>query len=166
VNTPDSTGAGPSLRILQYVYFGLWSNDTSADVITEVLQTEPDATWARGSRVVDPPRPVSHKWAMECRDQDLDIGEQIRQVLARVRPIASRISQLVGEGDVVSRLSVVRYFDDEDGQPERIDTVEMEDGTQLVKLGGRHQLLGWYLDAADLELLVSLKSSLDVDEYN
>lgn len=86
-------------------------------------------------------------------------------MLARVRPIASRISELVDEGDVVS-LSVVRYFDDEGGQPERIETVEMEDGTQLVRLGGQHQLLGWYLDAADLELLVSMKSSLEVDEYS
>ena len=74
--------------------------------------------------------------------------------------------QLAGDGDVVARLSVVRYLDDEDGQPERIDTVEMEDGTKLVKLGGQHQLLGWYLDAADLELLVSLNCSLDVDEYS
>ena len=92
MSTPDSTGAGLSLRIRQYVYFGLWSNDTSADVITEMLKTVPDASWVRGSRTVDPPRPVSHKWAIECRDHDLDVGEQIRQVLARVRPIASRIS--------------------------------------------------------------------------
>ena len=166
MSTPDSTGADPGLRIRQYVYFGLWSNDTSAAVITEMLQTVPDASWVRGSRAVDPPRPASHKWAIECRDHDLDVGEQIRQVLARVRPIASRISQLTSDGGVVARLTVVRYFDDEDGQPERIDTVEMEDGTQLVKMSGQHQLLGWYLDAADLELLVSLNSTLDVDEYN
>jgi hypothetical protein len=166
VSTPDPTGAGPGLRILQYVYFGLWSTDTSAAVIGEVLQTAPDATWVRGSRTADPPRPVSHKWAIECRDHELDVGEQIRQVLARVRPIAPLIQQLVGKGDVVSRLSVVRYLDDEDGQPERIDAVEMEDGTPLVKLGGQHHLLGWYLEAADLELLVALNASLDVDEYN
>ncbi|RYY05649.1 MAG: DUF4279 domain-containing protein, partial [Alphaproteobacteria bacterium] len=66
MSTPGSTGAGPGLRIRQYVYFGLWSKDTSAVVITEMLQTVPDASWVRGSRAVDPPRPVSHKWAIEC----------------------------------------------------------------------------------------------------
>ena len=42
----------------------------------------------------------------------------------------------------------------------------MEDGTQLVKMTGQHQLLGWYLDHADPEMLVSLNIDLDVDEYN
>ena len=92
MSTPESTDNGLNLRILQYVYFGLWSNDISADAITEVLQMAPDASWVRGSRIADPPRPVSHKWAIECRDHDLDIGEQTKQVLARMRPIAPLIS--------------------------------------------------------------------------
>lgn len=166
MSTPESSGGGLDLRILQYVYFGLWSDDTSAEAITDVLQLAPDASWVRGSRIVDPPRPVSHKWAIECRDHDLTVGEQVKQVLARVRPIAPLIRELTSDGRVVARLSVVRYLDDEDGQPERIDTVVMPDGTQLVKMGGQHQLLGWCLDHAELELLVALNADLEVDEYN
>lgn len=162
----DSAGAGVSLRIRQYVYFGLWSTTTSAETITEILATTPDAALVRGSRIADPPRPVSHKWALECSADDLDVGGQIREVLARVRPLAERIRTLVEGEDVTSCLTVVRFLDDEDGQPERIDTVELEDGTQLTKMGGQHQLLGWYVDAADLELLASLHSGLDVDEYS
>lgn len=162
----DSTEAGVALRIRQYVYFGLRSETTSAETITEVLETSPNATRVRGSRITHPPRPVTHMWALGCRDNDLDVGDQIRDVLARVRPLAPRIKTLVEAGDVSSCLTIVRFLNDEDGQPERIDTVELEDGTQLTKMGGQHQLLGWYLDPADLELLASLQSGLDVDEYN
>ena len=84
-------------------------------------------------------------------------------MLTRVRPIADRIQPHTLTGDVSAALMIVRYFDDEAGEPERI---ELPDGQQLTKLAGQHQLLGWHIEQADLQLLALLHADLDVDEYN
>lgn len=154
------------MRIRQFVYFGLWSDTLTAAAITQILELSPDATSVRGSLHLDPPRPPHHRWALECRRTELRIDEQIAHVLTRVRPIADRIKPLTLTGDVTAALIIVRYFDDEAGEPERIDTIELPDGQPLTKLSGQHQLLGWHIEPADLQLLALLHADLDVDEYN
>jgi hypothetical protein len=154
------------MRIRQYVYFGLWSDELSADDLTTILGVAPDAVSVRGARRSDPPVPVSHLWALECRSDSLDVGEQIEQVLRRIRPLASGIEALVADGNVTAGLEIVRYFDDDEGQPERDDPSVLADGTTLVRLAGQHQLLGWSISADDLALLALLRAFVDVDEYN
>jgi hypothetical protein len=95
-----------------------------------------------------------------CRNSALPITDQIEQVAARVGPIRHAVRKLVEEHEVHAFLSVVRYFNDPDGDEERIDHVG-----DLVKLTGRHQLLGWHLSDDVLELLRDTRAVLDVDEY-
>lgn len=72
-------------------------------------------------------------------------------------------AELAGDGSAGdgAALRVVRFFGAEQGQEEQPAPY----GEQLVKLPGRHQLLGWTLSRRTLEFLVASGADLDVDEY-
>jgi hypothetical protein len=55
----------------------------------------------------------------------------------------------------------VRYFNDDDGEEES----PQPEGTDLIRLPGQHQLLGWHLDRRVLKFLHHTGAELDVDEY-
>ncbi|GAB3975617.1 hypothetical protein GCM10029978_060210 [Actinoallomurus acanthiterrae] len=155
------------MRVSQYAYFALSSTQMSATEITARLRVEPDEVTTRGSRIVDPPRPVAHTWRVVCRTARLTVDEQIARIVDRLFAHAERIGALAAEIDRMdgrpgaSKLQVVRIFEHPDGEEEE-DTNPVEG---LEKLAGQHQLLGWHLDARVLEFLRLTRAELDIDEY-
>ena len=152
------------MRVSQYVYLVVYSTSMAAAEVTGWLGVEPDEFMVRGSRMREPARPVSHQWKVVCRERGLTVDEQVAHLVKRLSPYADRIGDLVDElaqaGDGGCTLQVVRYFDDPDGEEERLDTV-----AGLTKLPGQHQLLGWHLDADVLDFLRRVRAELDIDEY-
>lgn len=155
------------MRIRQYAYFSLFSERFTAAQITARLLIEPDEVRVRGSRRIQPAVPVHHAWVVACREPGLSVDDQIGRIVTRLKPHTARIVQLLGEladdGDASAGagVSVVRYFNDDDGEGEQLSTPD----EVLQKLPGQHQLLGWHLDRDVLEFLVAVAASLDVDEY-
>jgi hypothetical protein len=152
------------MRMSQYVYFMLDSESMSSVEMADHLGMEPDEVRVRGSKQLHPVRPASHAWMIVCRTSGLDLDTLVATVLGRVAPAAPRVRELVDTNDVFATLQIVRYFDDENGQPEESVTVD-EDGHSWEKMPGQHQMLGWALEADVLGLLVSMRATIDVDEY-
>lgn len=151
------------MRLRQYVYFALKSEEVSAAEITASLGVEPDEVVVRGSRQTDRfVRPVCHIWKIVCREPNMTVDEQIDQVLGRLLPSADRIGELAAEPGraderpISSVLQVVRYFGDED-----------EDSTAQVEQESpeQHNLFGWHVGAEVLDFLRRTHAGLDVDEY-
>jgi hypothetical protein len=109
---------------------------------------------------------VHHSWKIECRTAGLRVDEQIEQVLGRIAPVAERVRDLAETDEVATRLQIVRLFDDDDGEEELFEGGIDEDGGLYERLAGQHQLLGWRLTSDQLSLLVSVRASIDSDEYN
>jgi hypothetical protein len=149
------------MKIEQYAYFGLSSEVLTAEAIAACLGLAPDKTQTRGSRSVDPPRPIRHTWELGSYERGLDISAHVAVVLRRLEPARDEIRALVREGDVQAWLQLVRYFGAADGEEEIID--ETPEG--LVKLSGQHQLLGWHLHRDVLAFLHDVGAEIDADEY-
>jgi len=155
------------MRVRQYVYFSLRSDYIPADEITARLGMEADEIRVKASKRVNPPLPRCHAWNVVCRDGGLTVDEQIDRVIDRLQPLTDQIAALAREIDAsegesaAATLQVVRYLNDDDGEEES----PQPDGTDLVRLPGQHQLLGWYLDRRILEFLHHTGAELDVDEY-
>jgi Domain of unknown function (DUF4279) len=149
------------VNIKQYAYFGISSEVLTAETIAARIGLAPDKTQTRGSRLVDPLRPMRHKWEIGSYERGLDISAHVAVVLARLEPARDEIRVLVREGDVQAWLQLVRDFDAADGEEEIVD--ETPDG--LVKLSGQHQLLGWHLSRDTLAFLHDIGAELDADEY-
>jgi hypothetical protein len=154
------------MRIRQHVAFVVSSTTITAASVATRVGLAPDAATVRGAKRAAPPAPIQHSWRLECREPGRTIDEQIGLVLARVRPIAGRLRELLNNTDAAATLQVVRYFNDDEGEEEILSVTEAPDGTLLTKLPGQHQLLGWHLEPEALDLLCSLRVSLDVDEYD
>jgi hypothetical protein len=148
------------VSLIQYVYFALSSERTTADEITRLLGIEPDETTVKASRSTSPvPVPSRHHWQIVCRDRGLRVDEQITRVVGRLQPHTQAIAQLArrltteeGHGSAV--LQIVRYFNDTD--PEET----------LPSPADRANLFGWHLDRDVLEFLTATGADLDVDEYD
>jgi hypothetical protein len=155
------------MRISQYVYFGLFSRLMTAEQMTARLGCEPDEVVVRGSRRPDIPLPAVHRWKVVCRQQGLQVNEQIDQVMRRLQPFRAKIIDLahdLAHNEDKSRgaaLVVVRYFNDEDGEEEILSPPD----AQRQKIPGQHQLLGWTLDRDIFEFLLATGAYLDIDEY-
>ncbi|WP_230519593.1 hypothetical protein [Salinispora arenicola] len=63
------------------------------------------------------------------------------QGLATTHEVVREIDASEGEG-ITGTLQVVRYFNDDGGEGES----PQPNGTDLVRLPGQHQRLGWHLD--------------------
>lgn len=153
------------MRLHQYVYFALKSEEVSASEMTAWLGIEPDEVVMRGSRQTDPVVPVCHIWKVVCRKPHMTVDEQIDHVLDRLLPAADRIGELVaGPGRVDQRpissvLQVVRVFEHSDDEDE--DSIIPID----QKSPGQRNLFGWHVDARVLDFLRRTHAELDVDEY-
>ena len=158
------------MRILQHASFAIFSDQVTASDVTARLGVEPDEFMVRGSRSSDPEIPRRHMWKIRCDQPGKSVDEQIAVVMGRLTPHQEAITQLLrsidkegpGCGGV---LRVVRYFDDEDGAEESPRSVVLEDGEELERLPGQHQLLGWHLDSDVISFLHAVGADLDVDEY-
>jgi hypothetical protein len=97
----------------------------------------------------------------------LSVDEQIARVLDRLMPDREAIARLsaelmAGDGEHGgARLSVVRYFDAEDGEEEQLSAPN----DPLQKLPGQDQLLGWVLKPEVMRFLLETGACVDVDEY-
>ncbi|MEV0460312.1 DUF4279 domain-containing protein [Catellatospora methionotrophica] len=151
------------MRVNQYVYFALRSEQVSAEQMTAILGIEPDEVGVRGSRQTEPVRPVCHSWKVVCREPFLTVDEQVDRVLARLLPTADRIGALVAgsgeaeESQIASVLEVVRYFEPAEDDESEILLVD--------RTPEQRNLFGWHLDARVLDFLVRTHAGLDVDEY-
>ena len=153
------------MLVNQYVYFALFSRDTSAAEITAILGLEPDETRVRGSRMPEPDAiPVFHCWKVVCREPGLRVDEQVARILERLAPHTEAIAALARRLDAEDRqgsgaaLEIVRHFNDEAG---RKDHPLRRDAQ-----AGAPDLLGWHLSREVLEFLHATGAVLDVDEYD
>lgn len=153
------------MRIRQYVYFRLASEEIEAAEITQSLGVVPDRVLVRGTKRANPPAPATHSWELHCDLPGRTVDDQIEQVLSRVRPVAEAIRELSATTDIVAVLQIVRDLDAEDGQEDSADEPRLADGEVLTKLAGQHHLLGWHLDAETLTFLASVGADIDCDEY-
>ena len=152
------------MQIRQYVYFSIGSETITADEMTNWLGLQPDRATVRGSKRTEPTLiPIWHGWRIYAAEHNAAVGDQIDQVIDRLRPYQDAIRALVTDlgssGGAV--LQVVRHFNDPEGEEEHPKTFG-----QLQKLPGQHQLLGWHLDRDTLAFLLAIGASLDVDEYD
>jgi len=158
------------VRVKQRVYFALRSKTIAAAEITAKLGIEPDDFKVMGSRLTNPPRPMTHKWSVGCDDAGLRVDEQLEITIARLLPQQAEITRLAQkfflEGDACGAfMSVVRDFAEEDGEEESETVVELDNGMKLEKLSGQHQLLSWHMTHDTMRFLLSVGSKFDVDEY-
>jgi hypothetical protein len=154
------------MRMSQHVYFTIRSETVTAADVTAALGNEPDRIEVRGSKQTNPrPRPFSHSWSLGCANTSQPLDDQVASVLERIAPVASAVGRLVDEQNVVAKLVFVRYFNDEDGEDESLDSTTTLDGLNFEKLEGQHQLLGWALDVEQIALLARMRASIDADEY-
>lgn len=109
----------------------------TAEVITGRLGVQPDETSVRGTRRAEPPVPTRHHWSIHCRERGLCVDEQVTVLLDRIEPVRPRILDLIGEGEVFARLQIVRYFDDDLGEEETLDSFVIPDGGIAEKLPGQ-----------------------------
>jgi hypothetical protein len=150
------------MKIRQHAYFAISSEALKASEITRRVGLAPDQATLRASRMQDPPRPRFHIWEVRCDEPGLPVDAQIDRVIKRLLPVRAAVRDLVATvDDAAAWLQVVRYFDVEDGEEEKI-TVTPEG---LVKLSGQHQLLGWHLDHDVLAFLVDVGAEFSADEY-
>jgi hypothetical protein len=157
------------MRVRQYAYFGISSQQLTATVMTGRLGIEPDRILVRGSPGPTPPVPRFHSWRILCAEPGLTVDAQIAKVVARIQPrqdeialLASKLSSEDPPGQIA--LVVVRYFNDEDGEVE-VPRGSLVHEQGLESLPGQHQLLGWHLDADVLAFLLAVGASLDIDEF-
>jgi Domain of unknown function (DUF4279) len=138
------------VRAKQYVYFAVYSSDVPAAEITLRLGMTPDREMVRGSKDPDRPLPLQHSWAIESRNRDRRLDEQIEEVVSRVRPLEAALTELVPRlgPDGGCKLEIVRYMNDHDS-PE-----------------SETRLLGFALEPETLHLLSRLGAFVDVDEYD
>lgn len=149
------------MKIAQYVYFGIRSDTLITEEITQRVGLAPDSSRVRGgSRSADPPRPVHHVWAVECKGQGMDVAQQTADVMRRVIPCRDNIRKLVATGEAKAWFQIVRTFNAADGEEE-----EITEAGDLVKLGGQHQLLGWHMDGEIVQFLADVGAAIDCDEY-
>ena len=131
-------------KVQQYCYFWLASEVVTAEKVTEHLGIEPDRTSVMGSRRTSPlVVPAAHRWEIRCETHGR-IDEQASSVLARMAPVADRVRDLVGSGDVAAGLMMVRWFDD----PE-----------------GGYNAMGWWISAEQIQLLARMGATVESDEY-
>jgi len=158
------------VRIRQQVYFGIQSEDTTAANLTGQIGVEPDSFSVRGSRSATPPRPLKHEWRVECDDGGLSVEDQVQRIVDRLLPYQGRIAAVVAEirqkspGDG-SRLQIVRHFNDDEGDEESDGEVSTSGVSQLERLGGQHQLLGWHLSSEVVAFLCEVQADIDCDEF-
>ncbi|MFC7501058.1 DUF4279 domain-containing protein [Nocardioides sp. CPCC 206347] len=149
----------------QYAYFQLGSTTRSAAELSTEIGMEPDEVRVRGSKRAEPPIPARHSWEIVNRAPNMDVEDLVAPLLDRISPVASRIRDLTDSEEVHATLVVVRYFNDRNGVAE--EQVETEqDGHQLVKMPGQHQMLGWALEPEALGLLASMNATIWFDEYS
>jgi Domain of unknown function (DUF4279) len=159
------------VRIRQSVEFGITSTNTTADELATRIGIEPDRVSVKGSRITEPPIPRWHWWKIVCDENDLNIDEQIAKVLSRVKSHSADIAMIVKELERESppggaQLSIVRYFNDQDGADAKWGTIESSKGIEEVRGPLDHDLLGWRLSADDLGFLVEIGANIWVDEYD
>jgi hypothetical protein len=116
-----------------------------------------------------------HVWEIACSEGGLTVDAQVGRLVELLLPVEPALVLLAaelgsdsrevgsdGESRAGCELSIVRYFDDEAGEEEEDGRMA---GSDLVRLPGQHQLLGWHLGADVLTFLVRVGAVLDVDEY-
>jgi hypothetical protein len=149
------------VRIKQYVLFVMHSDRLAPDEISREVGLVADEVALRGSRSVDPPRPISNVWRLRSDGAGLAVDDHVRRLIERLGPSKSAIRALLDcQADVRARFEVVRYFNAEDGEDEVIGVAG-----GLVKLAGQHQLLGWQLTREMLQFFADIDADLWVDEY-
>lgn len=131
-------------KVRQYCYFWISSQVVNASEITELLGVAPDRVQIRGSRREEPtPVPVNHTWQVRC-ERHARIDEQASEVLSRIEPVAGAVRALTERGDTYAGLTMVRYFDAEEGG---------------------YSAMSWGLVPGQIELLAQMGASIDADEY-
>ncbi|GAA3193427.1 DUF4279 domain-containing protein [Actinocorallia longicatena] len=142
------------MRVTQYAYFALFSDQVSAAEITSRLSLAPDESDILGSEHPHLPSPAFHSWRMVCREPNLRPDEQVIRIITRLQPHTARIAHLAASFRTQSSggavLQLVRYLNDNDSAPHP---------------PGFHPL-GFHLDNTVMAFLHTTGAALDVNEYD
>ena len=132
---------------------------------------EPDSVSIKGSRIKEPPIPRWHWWRIVCDETGINVDEQFAIVLGRIKSQKVEIAKLVRELESEfppggAQLSIVRYFNDLDGEEAKWGVIESSMGKEVARGPLSHHLLGWNLKADDLGFLVEVGANIHADEYD
>lgn len=147
------------MKIRHYAYFLVFSDTLTPNEITEQMAIQPSTTKLMGSRSSTPRVPRSNMWQLDAGDFDTP-EELIIDLVQRVEPSAESVRRLASTPETSVGISVVRYFNDPDGEEENLAS----EGP-FEKLAGQHQRLGFHIDLELMARLQSLQCELDFDEY-
>ena len=150
------------MKIHQYAHFDVASDVYDPDAITAALLIEPTKVSWKESKSTDPPIPRSHLWQYRAKG-DGSVDDLVRELLGVFIPLRTSIAELRTDGACRVEIRFMRSFGDPDGEEEDAGPEDLP--SNLVRLPGQHQLLGFHLDTELMSQLVSLGCSLDFDEY-
>ena len=154
------------MRVRQYAYLSLKSDDLTPDQITEIMGVPADEVKHKGSRTPGPPPvPRCHLWELRSGlPDDRPLQDHFDVLLLKIATVGERIAEFLRRSDDgTAVLQVVRNF--EDGEEDFDVTTWGIEGMPFKRLGGQHPFLGLHLDMQQLRLLVSLELEVSFDEY-
>lgn len=101
----------------------------------------------------------------DCQRTD----EQIEELINRLQPYKGGIKRVIADDGAAAELQLVRHFGvsiaEDEGDEEDEPTSVTDDGMELTRLPGQHQLLGWQLDSVALGFLAEVGAEIVADEY-
>lgn len=150
------------LSIKQYSYLTVSSKVLTSQEIEDTLKLKADkhTFWGKGRLRMDPTYQISNVWELIV-NESTRVDDQIELLIKRVLPVKDRLVELKRSTDIEVSISVVRHFDDPEGEHEMID-----EDAEFIKLPGQHQLLGWHLSTKVIKFLHETEAEIDIDEYN
>ncbi len=154
--------ASSKVKIRQYAHFDISSDVFTPDQITGKLLIEPTTARQKGSRSAEPPIPRTNLWQYRAVGSGC-VDDLIRELLDVFEPVQGSIRQLTANDASSIQIRFMRSFNDADGVEEDEGPADLP--TNLVRVEGQHQLLGFHLDTQLMARLVALGCALDFDEY-
>lgn len=139
-----------AMRVRQYAYFGIYSQTVPPEMISRAVGALPDE-----SRTADdfasPEKKPNHAWVVQCDARGAAVDDQLAVLYQRLAPHRAAILGLVLDGSVFTKLAIVRYLDDPDGEAD--------------PNWYQHRMLGWHIPVEMIQFLADTRAFLDVDEY-
>lgn len=163
LDTPDRVR---DVKVRQYVYLGITSDDLDPGVISERLGLMPDEVKLRGSRHQGPPPvPRTHLWRFNSglTSEELPLDDHFESLRTRLGDSAARLGELLRTEHVSAVVQVVRYF--EPGPEDRHITEPGRHVGDYERVRGQHPLVGFDIAPDLVAFAAEAGIGFDFDEY-
>jgi Domain of unknown function (DUF4279) len=112
------------MKIRQHAHLVIGSEVLNPDQITASLLLEPDRVAWQGSRSTEPLIPRCNLWQLRARGNGT-VDELVQELVDRIEALATQPKALTDDGVTWVEISLMRSFDDPDGENERFDRVDL-----------------------------------------